>query len=89
MVKRHKKEVFEAIVRYGRFVKSYSKVRVIAVIHNRFERQLKHTVFAKLARCLIASNSKHSINREVRDLKTQLQDMTVQLENKNESIQRL
>lgn len=79
MVRRHKKEVLVAIGRYSKFVKSYSKVRVIGVIHNRFQRQLKHAVFARLSRFLIAKSSKTSVDREVRDLKTQLQDMTVQL----------
>lgn len=79
MLRRHKKEAFMAVGRYARFVKSYSKVRVIAVIHSRFLKQVKQGVFARLARFLIAKNSRGSVDREVRDLKTQLQDMTVQL----------
>lgn len=89
MIKNRKKEAFQSIRQYAKFVKSYSKVRVIAVIHNRFQKQIKHTVFAKLARFLIAKNSKTNVDREVKELKTQLQDMTAQLENKNDSIQRL
>jgi hypothetical protein len=68
-----------AMFSYARFVKSYSKVRVIAVIHNRFQRGLKQTVFAKLQRYLLAKASKPQNEREVRELKLQLQDMTVQL----------
>jgi hypothetical protein len=35
LVKRQKKGVFDKIVLWARFIKSYSKVRVIAVIRNR------------------------------------------------------
>lgn len=83
MIKGRKKDSFDSIRRYSKFVKSYSKVRVIAVIHNRFQRHLKHLVFAQLSRFLIASSSRTYVDREMKDLKTQLQDMTVQLENKN------
>lgn len=67
---------------YARFVKSYKKVRVIAVIHHRFQKQLKQTFFSRLSRYQLAKVSKKHIDQEVNDLKVQLQDMTVQLENK-------
>ena len=67
------------MVSYARFVKSYKKLRVIGVIHNRYQRHIKHTVFARLSRFLIAKSNKNNIDKEVKDLKVQLQDMTVQL----------
>ena len=79
MIKRHKKEGFNYIQRYAKFVKSYSKLRVITVIHNRFQKNIKHMVFTQLSRFLIAKSNKNNVNREVKDLKIQLQDMTVQL----------
>lgn len=65
--------------RYARFVKSYSKVRVVAVIHGRFMRALKQSVFGRLQRVVLARTRKPQVEREVRDLKVALQDMTVQL----------
>ena len=79
MIKRHKKETFAAIQRYSKFVKSYSKLRVIAVIHNIFQKNIKHMVFTQLSRSLIAKSNKNNVVKEVKDLKVQLQDMTVQL----------
>jgi hypothetical protein len=79
LVKRHKKETINSLFAYAKFVKSYKKVRVIAVIHNRFMKQLKQTAFARLARYQRVSNSKTNITKEVQELKIQLQDMTVQL----------
>jgi vacuolar-type H+-ATPase subunit D/Vma8 len=89
LFRRHKKEAVVAIRSYARFVKSFSKVRVIAVIHNRYMRNLKQTVMARLGRLLVGRAGKGQSQKEVQELKVQLQDMTVQLENKNESIQRL
>lgn len=79
LVRRHKKEGLTSIQNYAKFVKSYSKLRVVAVIHNRFQKNLKHMVFARLSRFLIAKSNKSNVDKEVKDLKVQLQDMTVQL----------
>ena len=69
--------------RYAKFVKSYSKVRVIAVIHHRFQKQLKQTLFSRLSRFQLSKANKGNADKEVNELKVQLQDMTVQLENKS------
>lgn len=69
--------------RYAKFVKSYTKVRVIAVIHYRFQKQLKQTFFSRLSRFQLSKVSKGNADKEVNDLKVQLQDMNVQLENKS------
>ena len=72
-----------AMFRYAKFVKSYSKVRVIAVIHHRFQKQLKQTFFSCLSRFQLSKVNKGNADKEVNELKVQLQDMTVQLENKS------
>jgi len=54
-------------------------VRVIAVIHNRFQKQLKQHFFTRITRYLLVKNRSGGAEREVNDLKTQLQDMNVQL----------
>lgn len=74
---------------YARFVKSFSKLRVVNVIHSRFQKQLKHVAFSKISRFPLGRVGRSGVDREVKELKVQLQDMTVQLDNKNESIQRL
>jgi hypothetical protein len=79
MVKRHKKEVLTSVFAYAKFVKSYSKVRVISVIYGRLVHNIKQSTFAKLARYQLKNAVKPVFYREVRDLKVQLQDMTVQL----------
>jgi len=79
LVKNHKKEVFGSIVAYASFIKSYSKVRVISVIHSRFQRQLKQQFFTKMTRIMMTNQRKNSRGRETEDLKTKLQDMSVQL----------
>ena len=89
LVKRHKKNTFNSIAAYAKFVKSFSKVRVIAVIYNRFHRSIKQQVLAKLHRYSTSRKPIPKIDQEMRELKLQLQDMTVQLENKKDSIQRL
>ena len=63
LVKRHKREGLHSIFRYAKFVKSYTKLRVIAVIHNRYQRHLKHTVFARLSRFLISKSNKNNIDK--------------------------
>ena len=63
MVKRHRKEGFNAIAAYARFVKSYSKLRVIAVIHNRFHRGIKQNVLAKLHRYVNSRNLKPQVDK--------------------------
>ena len=80
--KNHKKEVMNSMFRYAKFVKSYSKVRVIAVIFHRFQKQLKQTFFSRLSRCQLSKAGKDNTDKEMCDLKVQLQDMTIQLENK-------
>lgn len=58
MVKRQKKDTLNSIAAYAKFVKSYSKVRVISVIYNRFHRSIKQNVLAKLHRYVNSRTSK-------------------------------
>lgn len=66
LFRRHKKDVMIAMRQYASFVRSYKKVRVIGVIHNRFQKQIKQTAFAKLSRFNLSSLKKNISFREVK-----------------------
>lgn len=57
LVKRHKKSVFDRIIAFSKFVKSYSKLRVILVIRGRLEKQAKQLFFSRVQRYLLRRNS--------------------------------
>lgn len=57
LVKRQKKAVLDRIGAWSRFVKSYSKLRVILVIRGRLEKQAKQLFFSRVQRYLLRRNS--------------------------------
>jgi hypothetical protein len=61
LIKRKKKDTFVTMVAWARFIRSYSKVRVISVIHHRFQKQLKQQFFTRLTRFLLARNNRNNI----------------------------
>jgi hypothetical protein len=79
LVKRQKKGVLDRMVAFSRFVKSYSKLRVILVIRGRLEKQAKQLFFSRMHRYLMRRNSNKGAEKEVGELRTQLQDLAVQL----------
>jgi hypothetical protein len=58
LAKRHKKRVFDRLTAWARFVKSFSKLRVIAVIRGRLEKQGKQLFFNRMNRLLLKKNTK-------------------------------
>jgi hypothetical protein len=57
LVKRQKKSVFDKIIAFSKFVKSYSKLRVILVIRGRLEKQAKQLFFSRVQRYLLRRTS--------------------------------
>jgi hypothetical protein len=55
--------MFEAVRNYAKFIKSYSKVRVIGVISNRYIKQLKQICFSKLLRYNVPKMNKNGVNK--------------------------
>lgn len=56
--KRQKKGAFDKIRSWAKFVQSYSKIRVIAVIRSRLEKQAKQLFFSRMHRYLLKRNNK-------------------------------
>ena len=79
LAKRYKKGVFDRLFSFSRFVKSYSKLRVILVIRGRLEKQAKQLFFSRINRYILRRNSKKGTEKELDEMRAQLQDMTVQL----------
>ena len=89
MIRHHKKDGLTSMFRYAKFVKSFCKVRVMAVIHSRLQKHIKHQAFTRLMRFQLSRGNGGKEIKEMKDLKVQISDMSVQLENKNDNISRL
>lgn len=67
------------MIAWARFIRSYSKLRVLGVIRGRLEKQAKQTFFSRMHRFLLKKTGKGGADKEVGELRTQLQDLAVQL----------
>lgn len=88
LIKHKKKSVFDRIQTWSHFIKSYSRLRIVLSVHSHYEKYLKQQTFSRLQRFLFQKDkpiartphrSSMKDQREINDLKIQLQDMTVQL----------